>query len=400
MSVQASGSGAALRWLFLIQLLAMGAMEMSGPFWPLHLRDLGASQLALATMLVYCGPLAAAMCSAPLWGRLADRSGHKPMLLRALLALALTQLWIAQADSVAGVVAARIVQGALAGFIAAAQAYGACLAAPSMRGALMARLQMATAAGSIAGPVAGGLLFDLTGFRTLNLIAAVLCLACALAAMFALPSVRAPAQAVPQPSAPATVPAGGVALAGLLAAIVLVQAGKMAPTAFFGLYAETVLQAPGWLSGLCYGATALGLFIAAPLWARRFDRSSDARTLADIELVSWACVAVLALQAAGGGIALFMVARLLWGVCLGALLPVFYMLLSRHAEPAQQGRVLGLGNSAAKAGGLLGIAAGSLALAWLRPALLFWPVAAIYALAAIGLRLLRRQRDFSNFSTK
>ena len=31
----------ALRWLFAIQLLSMGALEMSGPFWPLQLRALG-----------------------------------------------------------------------------------------------------------------------------------------------------------------------------------------------------------------------------------------------------------------------------------------------------------------------------------------------------------------------
>ena len=30
--------------LFAIQLVSMGAMEMSGPFWPVHLRGLASSE--------------------------------------------------------------------------------------------------------------------------------------------------------------------------------------------------------------------------------------------------------------------------------------------------------------------------------------------------------------------
>ncbi len=54
-----------LHSLFLIQLVAMGAMEMSGPFWPLHLRHLGQlspagqlspTALAWASSIAYAGP--------------------------------------------------------------------------------------------------------------------------------------------------------------------------------------------------------------------------------------------------------------------------------------------------------------------------------------------------------
>jgi MFS family permease len=89
------------RWLFALQLVAMGAMEMSGPFWPLHLRRLGGlapAGLAWASAAAYAGPLAMAMCTTPWWGRLGDRVGHKPILLRALLALAATLWWIAATD--------------------------------------------------------------------------------------------------------------------------------------------------------------------------------------------------------------------------------------------------------------------------------------------------------------
>ncbi|MES2320034.1 MAG: MFS transporter [Pseudomonadota bacterium] len=382
----------ALRALFLIQLVSMGAMEMTAPFWPLHLRQLGQlspTALAWASSVAYAGPMVTAMLLAPLWGRWGDRVGHKPMLLRALVALALTQLWIAYSNDTAVILVARLVQGGLAGFIAAAQAYGGSLVGKAERGALMARLQMATAVGSILGPVLGGWLYDAFDFRTVNLSAAAICAVCAIAVWRSLPSIAARPKQSKSPIAARPVSVLTPVL-GLLLAIVLVQASKMMPQAFFGVYAEQVLRTPAWITGLCYGATALGLCIAAPLWARRFALREEGKVLREVELVCWASVAIVAVQALSVNIPVFVITRILWGVCLGALLPVFYGLLSSRADTAYQGEVLGAGNSAAKAGALLGIGIGALALGQLPMRYVFWPLVASYMITAVTLRFLRR----------
>ena len=380
------------RWLFALQLVAMGAMEMSGPFWPLHLRrvgDLAPAALAWASAIAYAGPMAMAMCTTPWWGRLGDRVGHKPMLLRALLALAATQWWIAATDSVAVILAVRLLQGGLAGYIAAAQAYGARLVTRAERGALMAQLQAATAIGSVAGPMLGGWLFDAWGFDSVNVIAGAACLLCAALAAIVLPPV-APLPARPAPANARAAQLPG-AVHGLLLGIVLVQAGKMMPQTFFGLYADEVLHVSNRVTGLCYAGTALGLCAAAPFWARRFARMAHAQVLMQVERICWACVAIVAAQALATNVALFVLARVLWGACLAALLPVFYGLLSREAADDEQGRMLGAGNGAAKAGALLGAGAGGLALAWVPLPAMFWTVALLYAVAAAGMRLLHFQ---------
>lgn len=383
----------ALRALFLIQLVSMGAMEMTAPFWPLHLRQLGQlspTALAWASSIAYAGPMVTAMLLAPLWGRWGDRIGHKSMLLRALVALALTQLWIAYSNDTAVILVARLVQGGLAGFIAAAQAYGGSLVGKAGRGALMARLQMATAVGSILGPVLGGWLYDAFDFRTVNLSAAAICAVCAIAVWLSLPSTAA--QPKKSKSHIAARPASVLRpVLGLLLAIVLVQVSKMMPQAFFGVYAEQVLRTPAWITGLCYGATALGLCIAAPLWARRFALREQGEVLREVELVCWASVAVVAVQALSVNVTVFVITRILWGVCLGALLPVFYGLLSTRADSAYQGEALGAGNSAAKAGALLGIGIGALALGQLPMRYVFWPLVASYMITAVTLRFLRRR---------
>jgi MFS family permease len=387
-----SGNRAALRWLFAIQAISMGAMEMSAPFWPLYLRELGSlsgAALAWAGGLAYAGPMAMAIVSTPLWGRLADRTGHKPMLLRALIGLLITQLGMAMANDVVTVLLLRLAQGALGGFIAAAQAYGASLVSREKRGGLMASLQVATALGAMAGPLLGGLLYDAVGFRALNVAAGILCAACAVAAGLGLPA-SPPSQLRRDGEAASPAPFAYGALVGLLSAIVLVQAGKMMPQVFFGVFAEQVLRAPSWLTGLCYGATALGLCIAAPFWGRRFEALPRHQVLCQVEAISWICAAVVGLQAISTQLTVFIAARACWGVCLAALLPVFYGLLSREADAAHQGRVLGAGNSAAKAGALLGVGGGTLALALLPVKYLFWPVVLVYVVAAVGLRILRR----------
>jgi MFS family permease len=398
MTVSASRNTTPLRWLFAIQLVSMGAMEMSAPFWPLHLRALGQLSphaLAWASGIAYAGPMVMAMCFTPWWGRLGDRTGHRPMLLRALLALAATQLWIAAVDDVMTILIVRLVQGALAGFIAAAQAYGACLVASDKRSRLMANLQVATAIGSVTGPLAGGVIFDALGFRTVNIVAGVLCLACAIAACLVLPATSArPPKPIQDKSRKQ--PFGFGAIAGILLAIVLIQTGKMMPQAFFGLYVEQALGAPAWVTGLCYGATAVGLCLAAPFWGKRFEDQPRTRVLNEAEWICWACAAIVAMQANSHALAIFMLARVLWGVCLAALLPVFYGLLSREADAQNQGRVLGAGNSAAKAGALLGAGAGALALAWLPLQYAFWPVVVTYAIAGLSLRVIRQRADAPN----
>jgi hypothetical protein len=70
---------------------------------------------------------------------------------------------------------------------------------------------------------------------------------------------------------------------------------------------------------------------------------------------------------------------------------VFYGLLSARARASEQGRVLGAGNSAAKAGALIGIGVGAWAMGQMPTAYLFWPLAASYLITAIALRAIRRR---------
>jgi MFS family permease len=396
-----SANSTALRLLVVIQLVSMGAMEMSGPFWPLQIQKLlgtaNAHYTGLLSSLVYAGPMMAAMILTPLWGRLGDRTGHKPMILRALLVLALCQALAAVTDDPWLLVLVRVAQGALAGFIAAAQAYALACCGDGGRGHILARLQSATAVGSLAGPVLGGWLMDISGFALLCYSATAVCLICAIISVF-LPS-DSPRSRPALTSKPAALPKGW--LGAMLGIIVLIQAAKMMPQPFYALYVADVLHAPAWLIGASYAASALTLALSAPLWGRLFDRHSPARTLHIIEWVTWFCALTLAFTALAGEWPGFLASRLLWGVWQGALLPVAYTLIANTVAPSQQGFALGMGNSAAKAGALCGALLGGIGMAMVGLAHSFWLVALTYALAALGIRAIRsftRTPEMSDFS--
>jgi MFS family permease len=379
----------ALQLLVIIQFVSMGAMEMSGPFWPLQIQHLlgpeGAGYTSLLSALVYAGPMLAAMLMTPVWGRLGDRTGHKPMIIRALLALALCQGLAAVIGDPLLLVGIRVMQGALAGFLAAAQAYALACCDNARRGYTLARLQSATAVGSLVGPILGGGLMDISGFALLCYGATVMCLVCALASVF-LPPDKARG-ASKQPATPEFLPKDW--LGGILLVIVLIQAAKMMPQPFYALYVANILQAPNWLIGATYAASAATLALSAPMWGRLFDRWEPAHTLRVIEGVAWLCALTLAATALANEWMGFLVSRLAWGFWQGALLPVAYALIANTVPSNQQGFALGLGNSAAKAGALLGVVIGGVGMGVVGLAHSFWLVVLAYVLAALGIRWIR-----------
>ena len=70
---------------------------------------------------------------APIWGRVSDRYGRRPVLLVSIVGSCLSQLGYALAPSFAGLVVARALAGVCGANIAAAQAYIADSTEPSER---------------------------------------------------------------------------------------------------------------------------------------------------------------------------------------------------------------------------------------------------------------------------
>ena len=116
------------------------------------------------------------LLAAPVWGRLSDRVGRKPVLTISLAGIAIAYVWLAYADSLWMLFAARAVAGIMAGNIGVAFAYVADVTDSSNRAKGMGVVGAAFGLGFIFGPAIGGILAgsdpDLANYRLPALTAA------------------------------------------------------------------------------------------------------------------------------------------------------------------------------------------------------------------------------------
>lgn len=352
--------------LFAIQLVSMGAMEMSGPFWPVHLRGLASSEsvFSFASIAVYVGPMLGIMLTSAFWGRIGDRCGHKLMMIRALAGLSLTQLGLAFFSDIWVILILRFLQGAFAGYIAPAQAYGVSIEAPSRRARLFAILQISTNVGSLLGAVAGGLILDYATFFWINIVASVLCALCTVIAAVTLPDVppvqKKPMGATPTPGAGTDSLWRSSPLLSLLCVMGILLLARMLPQTSFSLYLSSTFEVSHSIVGLCYGLLALGFILSATAWSRYFEHRSQAETLQRITYIVMACIALTAVAGVTRSPGVFILAYFIWGVLLGATTPVLMALVSKTADSSRQGYVLGITQSTAQFASIAGISIGGL----------------------------------------
>jgi len=144
--------------LFLIVVVDLIGFGLVIPLLPFYAVRFSASpQLVTALLAVYS---LMALLSAPIWGRLSDRIGRRPVLMSSLIAGALAYLWMSAAEALWMLFAARSLAGICAGNIAAAQAYIADVTTPENRakgmGVIGFRERRSDDAGSGRGRALGG----------------------------------------------------------------------------------------------------------------------------------------------------------------------------------------------------------------------------------------------------
>src|SRR5690348_5083699 len=142
--------------LFLIVFVDLVGFGLVIPLLPFYaLRFAASPQQVTALLAVYS---LMQLFTAPLWGRLSDRVGRRPVLMVSMAASVLAYAWIGCATALWMLFAARALAGACAGNIAAAQAYIADVTKPEERARGMGLIGAAFGLGFIIGPALGGLL--------------------------------------------------------------------------------------------------------------------------------------------------------------------------------------------------------------------------------------------------
>jgi MFS transporter, DHA1 family, tetracycline resistance protein len=157
-----------------VDLLGFGIII---PLLPLYADSFGATPATIGILVASYS--LAQFTMAPVWGRLSDRVGRRPILLVTIAGSAIGSLILGLAGGVALLFVGRIVDGASGASVAVARATIADGAEPHDRPRLMGMLGAAFGVGFIAGPALGGVaafggpslpFFVAAGISTLNLL--------------------------------------------------------------------------------------------------------------------------------------------------------------------------------------------------------------------------------------
>ena len=148
------------------------------PFMALFVEELGVKGDLVklyAGLAVSISALASALF-APVWGRLADRYGRKPMMIRASLVMTFTMGGLAFVTDVYGLLFLRLLNGMFAGYVPNANALIASQAPKNESGSALGTLATGVIAGSLIGPLMGGMLAEFLGIRNVFLLVGTLLL--------------------------------------------------------------------------------------------------------------------------------------------------------------------------------------------------------------------------------
>jgi len=141
-------------------LIATNCVDMIGfmivvPLLPFYALDMAATPIVIGWIIA--SHAIAQLVAAPIWGRLSDRFGRRPILLISLTASAGAFLVFGLADTVFLLFLSRIIQGLGGGTTGVAQAYVADTIPPAQRARALGWLSAATSAGLVLGPALGSL---------------------------------------------------------------------------------------------------------------------------------------------------------------------------------------------------------------------------------------------------
>jgi DHA1 family multidrug resistance protein-like MFS transporter len=376
-------------WILCItNFFANIAFNMTSPFLPELLRVIGVSEkipfwagiLTSATFLAYA-------LMSPVWGNLADRCGRRPMLLRSSLGIGASYVMMVFAGSLPFLLAARLLNGLLSGFTPASIILVSVCTPSEQVGYALGILNMAVAAGSILGPLAGGILTELLGVRMALAGAGVLMVLVALGSYY---GTWEPA-ALPSKKTSIREDAGYVIcnpklMIPIFCMLVLNMAVFILQPVLPLFVGSLRVGKAQFMVGLVFSISAVSLAIASPIINKMHNNRKRPVSYLAILIASLVLAGLVSVtQGLSKSIPFLISQRFLFGAFQGGITIAANVLVAVNSDEAMRGRVFGMMTSITAIGFILGpVIGGLLAEQWGYRAAFFAP-AVLFLTAALYL---------------
>lgn len=360
------------QWRKNLYVLAFGdfvsgtGFSMSLPFLPLFISQMAHFtnvQLTFYSGLAYAIAFVSQAIVSPLWGKLADRTGRKPMILRSAFGMCITGFLCGLAHNIWILIFWRFVYGCFSGYNSNSQALVASEVPSNQGGKAMGILTTGRVGGQLIGPIIGGMIAGVWGYRmTFYLFGIIMFIAGILALVFVkeefTPHEVAKNASRKEKSALAQVNSLPIVIAMFITAM-LVNAVTKSINPVISLFVRQLLHGHGSVSVVSGIITALPGF-ATIMAAHRLGDLGDrigARKVLVAGLIFSGCVFFATSWV--GNVYTLGIYRFLIGISDAALLPLAQTVLMNNAPDAVVSRVFSYMQSFQAIGSIIGPMLGS-----------------------------------------
>ncbi|WP_089799696.1 MFS transporter [Halolactibacillus alkaliphilus] len=146
-----------------------GSITMVQPFLSLYIDTLGdfsTEYVQTWSGFIFSITFVSAFLFSPIWGRVGDRIGRKPILVVFAFGLGLSVLLMGFVTSIWQLFFLRLFMGIFTGFISLSQALISTQTSRRTAGKVLGTLQTGSITGTLMGPLLGGVLADLFGYQS------------------------------------------------------------------------------------------------------------------------------------------------------------------------------------------------------------------------------------------
>ena len=323
------------------------------PFMALYVEELGVKGAMVewyAGLSVALSALASALIS-PVWGRLADRYGRKPMMIRASMVMTFTMGGLAFVPNVFWMLFLRILNGLFAGYVPNATALIASQAPQQRSGYALGTLSTGLTAGALS---------EAFGMRGTFLLVGLILFICCLLTIFGLREDFQPIEKGEMMSLSqvfANIPSKSL-LIGLFVTSMIIQISAQSIAPILALYIRYLGQSDNILfySGLIVSAMGFSSLLSTPYLGRLGDRIGNHRLL--LMGLFYSFLLYFLCGFAGSALQLGLL-RFAYGFGVGALMPSVNSLLTKMTPKEGISRIFSFNQSFSYIGQVLGPFVGS-----------------------------------------
>lgn len=345
--------------LWVAQFFAMAGLSSIVPFLPLFIRDLGVTDInetAKWSGWVFSAPFIISFFITPIWGSLGDRYGRKLMLMRAVFGLAISQFLIGFSQDVYQLFFFRVMQGLLSGFFPASIAFIASNAPKERAGYAMGMLQSSNITGNIVGPLIGGVISDLLGYRNVFLIVGAIITVISFLILFQVKEEHKPDKNVKSHSFIENLKyIFSSKLLRYFAFFVMLSALSVALIRpILVLYIESFNIERGFLptiTGLILSTIGIFSAISAALLGKKIDKPGAMKNLI---LASFLSGLMFSIQYFISDLYLLFFINIILGFTYGIITPMVFATISKNSDDVRKGGIMGIASSFQFFGNMVG----------------------------------------------